>query len=90
MPAAALPAARSDALAVSLSVRSAALVLRPLQALIAVPTLLFLLALAAMLLRHPDVKFYEIDRVAFGLLVVGVANRAMMFRPPLFVLEPAS
>jgi hypothetical protein len=31
--------------------------LRPVQALLAVPSTLFLAALAAMLLRHPDVSF---------------------------------
>jgi putative inorganic carbon (HCO3(-)) transporter len=62
-------------------------VLRPLQVLTAVPSLLFLTALTAMLLRHPDVAFYEIDRVAFGLLVVGVAGRAVVLRQRLFVVE---
>ena len=62
-------------------------VLRPLQALMAAPSLLFLAALTAMLLRPPDVKFYEIDRVAFGLLVVGVAGRAVVLRQRLFVVE---
>jgi len=62
-------------------------VLRPLQVLMAAPTLLFLAALTAMLLRHPDVAFYEIDRVAFGLLVVGVSGRAVVLRQRLFVME---
>jgi len=62
-------------------------VLRPLQALMAAPTLLFLAALTAMLLRHPDVAFYEIDRVAFGLLVVGVLGRAVVLRQRLVVME---
>jgi len=54
--------------------------LRPLQAMMMVPVTLFLSALAAMLLRHPDVPFYEIDRVAFALLVIGVAGRALVTR----------
>ncbi len=62
------------------------LVLRPLQVLMAVPSLLFLAALTAMLLRHPDVAFYEIDRVTFGLLVVGVMGRAVVLRQQ-FVVE---
>jgi putative inorganic carbon (HCO3(-)) transporter len=62
-------------------------VLRPLQALMAAPTLLFLAALTAMLLRPPDVAFYEIDRVAFGLLVVGVVGRAVVMRQRLLVRE---
>lgn len=64
--------------------------LRPLQALMAAPSLLFLAALTAMLLRHPDVAFYEIDRVAFGLLVVGVVGRALVGCQPVFVLERAT
>jgi putative inorganic carbon (hco3(-)) transporter len=71
-------------------VRAAEVFLRPLQALMAAPSLLFLAALTAMLLRHPDVTFYEIDRVAFGLLVVGVAARAVVLRQPLFVVERAT
>jgi O-antigen ligase len=64
--------------------------LRLLQALIAAPTLLFLAALTAMLLRHPDVPFYEIDRVAFVLLVLGVAGRAVVMRQKLVVVERAT
>jgi O-antigen ligase len=48
------------------------------QVLTAMPTTLFLVALSAMLLRPPDVDFYEIDRVAFGLLVLSVAARIML------------
>jgi O-antigen ligase len=44
------------------------------------PTALFLAALAAMLLRPPDVPFYAIDRVAFVLLVLGVVGRAIVMR----------
>jgi len=54
--------------------------LRPLQAVMMAPVALFLAALAAMLLRHPDVPFYEIDRVAFALLFMGVAGRAVVTR----------
>jgi putative inorganic carbon (hco3(-)) transporter len=64
--------------------------LRPVQLLMAAPSMLFLAALAAMLLRHPDVPFYAIDRVAFGLLVAGVVARAIVFRQRLFVMERAS
>jgi O-antigen ligase len=64
--------------------------LRPLQTLMAAPSLLFLAALAAMLLRPPDVSFYEIDRVAFALLVVGAAARAVVLRQRLFAFEGAS
>jgi putative inorganic carbon (hco3(-)) transporter len=64
-------------------------VLRPMQLLMAAPSLLFLAALTAMLLRHPDVAFYEIDRVAFGLLFLGVMGRAIVQRQRLFVVERA-
>jgi putative inorganic carbon (hco3(-)) transporter len=65
--------------------RAARLALWPLHALTAAPVLLFLAALTAMLLRHPDVQFYEIDRVAFALLVVGVVCRVVVRRQPLLV-----
>ena len=64
--------------------------LSPLHMPMVAPTALFLGALTAMLLRHPDVPFYEIDRVAFILLVLGVAGRAVITRQPLVVLEPAT
>jgi O-antigen ligase len=64
--------------------------LRPLQAMMMAPAALFLAALAAMLLRHPDVPFYEIDRVAFALLVVGVAGRAVVTRQRLLIVERAT
>src|SRR5580704_17719387 len=51
--------------------------LRPLQAMMMAPAALFLGALTAMLLRPPDVPFYEIDRVAFLLVVVAVTVRAV-------------
>jgi O-antigen ligase len=63
------------------------IVLRPLQALMAVPALLFLAMLTAMLLRNQNVDFFEIDRVGFGLLVMVVVGRAMVLRQRLFVME---
>jgi putative inorganic carbon (hco3(-)) transporter len=63
-----------------ISARLLGVVLRPVQLLMTGPLLLFLIALAAMLLRPADVSFYEIDRIAFGLLVVGVVGRAMADR----------
>ena len=90
MPAISLPAARLDSLPAELAARVAGLALRPMQALTAAPTLLFLAALTAMLLRHPDVHFYEIDRVAFGLLVLGVLARAVVFRQPLLIFDRAT
>ncbi len=54
--------------------------LRSLQALMMAPSALFFAALTATLLRPPDVPFYEIDRVVFGVLVVAVAGRALARR----------
>jgi len=70
--------------------RGLALALRPLQALITIPTVLFLGALTAMLLRHPDVPFYEIDRVAFVLLLLAVIGNAVVPGQRLLVLERAT
>ncbi|HKC70299.1 MAG TPA: hypothetical protein VKB60_01690, partial [Terriglobales bacterium] len=61
-----------------------------MQLAVAYPSVLFLGALTAMLLRHPDVQFYEIDRVAFGILVLAVVSRALVLRQPLFVMERAT
>lgn len=47
---------------------------------IAAPTLLFLLALTAMLFCHPDVSFHKLNRVTFGLLVLGVLGRAVVLK----------
>jgi putative inorganic carbon (HCO3(-)) transporter len=70
--------------------KSLRLGLRPFQILTMSPVALFLAALAAMLLRHPDVPFFEIDRVAFLLLILGVTVRAVVTRQQLMVLERAS
>lgn len=48
--------------------------LTPLSLLLRAPSFLFLLALTAMLLRHPDVQCYEIDRIAFALLAISVVG----------------
>ena len=64
--------------------------LRGLQLTMAAPTALFLVALTAMLLRHPDVPFYEIDRVAFVLLLIVVLARAVIVRQSLLPIERAS
>ncbi len=66
------------------------LALRPLQAMMMFPTVLFLGALTAMLLRHPDVSFYQIDRVAFALLLIGVMGHAILTRQRLLVVERAT
>ncbi len=64
--------------------------LRPLQALIIMPMPLLMAALTAMLLRPPDVPFYEIDRVVFALLVAGVVGRAIVTRQRFWTFERAS
>jgi putative inorganic carbon (hco3(-)) transporter len=90
MPTSSLSARYNGGTGTDAVVRAAELVLKPLQALAAAPSLLFLAALAAMLLRHPDVSFYAIDRIAFGLLVTGVAARTVVMRERLLVMERAS
>ena len=65
-------------------------VLLPLQFLFSAPSFLFLGTLTAMLLRHPDVQFYAIDRVAFVLLLIAVAGRAALLRQNLCVFQRAT
>jgi O-antigen ligase len=64
--------------------------LRPLQAMMLAPTVLFWATLTAMLLRPPDVPFYEIDRLALALLALAVAGRAVLKRQGLLRIERAS
>jgi len=63
------------------------LAFRPLQLLAALPLALFLSVLTAMLLRYSDLDFYPIDRIAFGLLCLSVATRAVIRRENLFQWE---
>jgi putative inorganic carbon (HCO3(-)) transporter len=72
------------------SLRLLQVALRPLHALMMVPTALLLAALTAMLLRHPDVPFYEIDRIAFLVLVVAVVGRALVARQRFWAAERAT
>jgi len=65
-------------------------VLPPILLLTMAPGVLFLVALTAMLLRHPDVPFYEIDRIAFGLLLISVAGQAVLTRQRFLVIERAT
>jgi putative inorganic carbon (HCO3(-)) transporter len=58
---------------------------RPLHALIAAPSLLFLAALTAMLFRPSDVQFYEIDRAAFLLLIFMLLLRACVLQQSFLV-----
>ncbi len=90
MQASSLHAENSGSLRQEFAARAVAALLRPLQVLMRAPSLLFLVTLTAMLLRHPDVSFYAVDRVAFALLLLGVVGRAAVRRQPLFVVERAT
>lgn len=90
MQAITLDQTRRGSIAEEFSLRMLQALMHPMRVLVAAPTLLFLAALTAMLLRHPDVSFYEIDRVAFVLLVLGVVGRAIVLREPLLVVERAT
>jgi putative inorganic carbon (hco3(-)) transporter len=82
-------ALRNDARS-GFAARIAVLALHPLQLLVAAPSFLFLAALTAMLLRPPDVAFYEIDRIAFALLAIAVVARALLARQRLFFRDRAT
>jgi O-antigen ligase len=56
---------------------------RPLHALIAAPSLLFLITLGLMLFHPPDFNFHSTDRIAFGLLILVVLLRACVLRQTL-------
>ncbi len=62
---------------------------RPLHALMAAPSLLFLAMLTAMLFRPPEVQFYSLDRIAFFLLLFVASLRALVRRRPLCFARPA-
>jgi O-antigen ligase len=66
------------------------LILQPVRVLMAAPVFLFFAALTAMLLRPPDVQFFEIDRIVFALLFLGVLAGAVVRRQQIFVFERAS
>jgi O-antigen ligase len=66
------------------------LALRPFQAVLAAPTALLLAALTAMLLRPPDISFFEIDRVTFVLLIVVVVGRAVIKKQQFWIFERAT
>ena len=74
----------------SLSARALRLILSPLQILMAVPVPLFLATLAAMLLRPPNIQFFPIDRLLFGLLAISVLARAVIERQAILSIERIS
>src|SRR5579862_1654009 len=68
---------------------SVVMAVRPLHALMAAPSLLFLAMLTAMLFRPPEVQFYSLDRIAFFLLLFVASLRALVRRQPLCFARPA-
>src|ERR1700739_2310921 len=62
---------------------AAHVVLAPIQALLAAPTTLFLVAFTVFLFRPPDLDFYSIDRIAFCLLMFVVFLRVSTLRQSL-------
>ena len=73
-----------------LACSAAVAAVRPLHALLAAPSLLFLTTLAIMLFRPPDLQFYSLDRVAFGLLVFVVLLRVLVLQQSLRVTDPVT
>jgi O-antigen ligase len=63
-------------------------VVRPLHALMAQPSLLFIATLAVMLFRPPDVQFYSLDRLAFLVLIFVVLLRSLALQQSLWIAEP--
>ena len=55
----------------------------PLQAGMAMPVALYLVTLAILLFRPPDVDFYSLDRIVLGILVFFVLLRALALRQSL-------
>jgi O-antigen ligase len=64
--------------------------LRPLQVLMAGPTLLFLTTLTAMLFWNPDVSFHYSNRITFGLLLIAVAGRSVVLKGKVVRFERVS
>jgi putative inorganic carbon (hco3(-)) transporter len=59
---------------------SVAVGMRPLQALLAAPAMVFVGTLAILMFRPPDLDLHELDRVAFGVLILVVGLRALLLR----------
>ena len=64
------------------------LVLAPLLAVSRLTPQLFILMLTIFLFRPPDVDLYQLDRIAFGLLVVACLVRAVLLRKRLWPAIP--
>jgi len=65
-------------------------VLRPLQALIAGPSLLFICTMSLMLFHPPDAPVHSCDRFALGVLVFAVLLRACVLQQPLRLRGPVT
>src|ERR1051325_20307 len=63
---------------------------RPIYFLITSPSLLFFATLIAMLFRPPDLHFYNLDRIALGILVGIVMLRAFVLRHSLHLTRTVS
>jgi len=64
--------------------------LRPLQALMAAPSLLFIATMALMLFHPLDAPVRSYDRFAFGILVFVVISRTCVLQEPLRVQGPVT
>ena len=58
--------------------------------MISAPSLIYLGALAAMLFRPPNLEFYCLDRIVFGVLVFTVLLRALILRQPFWINGPVT
>jgi len=63
---------------------------RLLHAVLNAPAALFLVTLAAMLFRPPDLDFYHLDRIALVALLSAVFLRALILRQPLWLVRPVT
>jgi O-antigen ligase len=61
-----------------------------LHALMGAPTLMFLTALTAMLFWNPDVSFHNLNRIAFGLLLIAAIGRGVVLNQQVLRLERIS
>src|SRR5438132_11262426 len=64
--------------------------LRPLHALIAAPSFIYLAALTIMLFRPPDLHFYHLDRIAFLALVLTAAVHLLVSEKRLDIVGPVT
>jgi len=63
---------------------------RPLQALLAAPSAVFITALAITLFRPPDLQFYSLDRVALVGLIFVVLLRTFLVQQSLWIPGPVT